>query len=265
MRCHLNQRRRSIVIKFGVLILGLSLVGFRSLDGEISNAINDNLSSKSELSKGFSQNQNQLMAGFNFFKKDSAQKKKVEQRADQNTAKPLQVMKPKIEESRVFMGSKDAKVTIVEYSDFRCPYCSNAYLTMKTLIDKKYKGKVRLLYKHLPGKPHSKTAAQYYEAIALQDHQKAIQFHDFLYENQSGIRGGETFLKETAKKLGVNLKKLKKDIQSKKVKDLVTEDHLEAINLGFGGTPCFMINDITIMGARSVGYFSEIIDYMLKQ
>jgi protein-disulfide isomerase len=78
-----------------------------------------------------------------------------------------------------FRGNKDAPITLIEYSDFECPFCSRGYATVMELM-KKYDGKIRFVYKHLPLSfhPQAMPAAQYYEAIRLQSPEKAWQFHD---------------------------------------------------------------------------------------
>ena len=97
--------------------------------------------------------------------------------------------KPEIGKNRVIFGPKNAPITIVEYSDFECPFCSRGYNTLKELMGK-YEGKIRVLYKHLPLNFHplAEPAARYYEAIALQDHKKATSFHDKFFEEQSKLK-----------------------------------------------------------------------------
>ena len=86
---------------------------------------------------------------------------------DEEFANPL---KPTIDESRVFFGPKDAKITIVEYSDFECPYCSKGHATIDEVM-KAYPKDVRVFYKHLPldFHPMAMPAARYFEAVAMQD------------------------------------------------------------------------------------------------
>src|SRR5690606_24383889 len=129
-------------------------------------------------------------------------------------------------------------IQIVEYSDFECPYCSRGYQTVKQLL-KDYEGKIEFVYKHLPLSfhPQAMIASQYYEAIRLQSEDKAIKFHDEIFENQTKLRQGETFLKSIAKKVGANMTKLAKDINSDEVKNRIKEDEAEAAKFGFQGTP----------------------------
>ncbi|RME16902.1 MAG: thiol:disulfide interchange protein [Bdellovibrio sp.] len=172
--------------------------------------------------------------------------------------------KPKIDEGRVFWGTKDAPVTIVEYSDFLCPYCARAHVTLTQLLEK-YKGKIRIFYKHYPNHRYSMESAQYFEAVALQDHEKARKFHDYLYEHQRELYNeGIPFLDKAVKKVGANLKKVKKDIEKESIKKRIREDKEEAIKFGFNGTPGFLINGVSVNGALPIDHFSKIIDRHLK-
>lgn len=174
---------------------------------------------------------------------------------------------PVIDEKRAILGNKDAVITIVEYSDFECPYCTRGYNTMKE-VKEKYGDKVRLLYKHLPLDFHPKAmpAAKYFEAIALQDTAKAYKFHDELFENQDKLREqGEKFFEATAKKVGADMAKLKKDLNGEEVKKRIEADIAEARKYDFSGTPGFLVNGISVRGAYPADHFSKIIDRLLAK
>lgn len=178
---------------------------------------------------------------------------------DEEFASPLQ---PVVEDGRVIFGKADAPVTIVEYSDFECPYCSRGYQTVKQVM-KEYEGKVRVVFKHLPLDFHPKAlpASKYFEAIAMQDHKKAEKLHDAIFENQGDLKTkGEDFLKATAKKLGVDMKKLEKDLASEAVMARINADMEEAKKFNFSGTPGFLINGVSLRGAYPFPEFKAIID-----
>ncbi|MBX3020822.1 MAG: thioredoxin domain-containing protein [Bdellovibrionales bacterium] len=169
---------------------------------------------------------------------------------------------PVIEEGRVIFGKKDAPITIVEYSDFQCPYCSRGYNTIKE-VHKMYGDKVRVVFKHLPldFHPMAMPAARYFEAIAIQDHGKAEKFHDEIFTNQTKLnQEGEKFLKAAAKKVGANLAKLEKDIASEGVQKRIAADMEEAKKFEFSGTPGFLINGVSLRGAYPAPEFKKIID-----
>lgn len=167
-------------------------------------------------------------------------------------------LKVAIDSKTRIRGPKDAKYTLVEYSDFECPYCKRGYETVEALR-KKYGNDIRFVFKNLPLPFHAKAmpAAQYLEAIGLQSAEKAWTFHDKLFENQAQL--GEPYFKETAKALGIDMSKLEKDLKSKEVADMIAADMKEAKELGFSGTPGFLINGIPVKGAYPVEYFDNII------
>ena len=192
-------------------------------------------------------------------KKEEEDKKQMEELFD----KPYV---PTIEASRVVRGTKGAPLTIVEYSDFECPFCSRGFNTVIELLEK-YKGKIQFIYKHLPLDFHksAEIAALYYEAIALQNHEKAIKFHDEIYKNQRKLSGGEAFLKSIAKQLKVDLKKLEADVKSSEVKKIVEADMEEASKFEMQGTPGFLINGIPVRGALPASEFDRIIEELVKR
>jgi protein-disulfide isomerase len=173
--------------------------------------------------------------------------------------------KPVIEDNRVIFGNKDAPVTIVEYSDFQCPYCGRGYSTVKE-IEKTYGDKVRIVFKHLPldFHPMAMPAAKYFEAVALQDPKKAEKFHDEVFSHQTNLnQEGEKFLKATVKKVGANLAKVEKDMNSEPVQKRIQTDMEEAKKFEFTGTPGFLINGVSLRGAYPAPEFKKIIDRQL--
>ncbi len=165
---------------------------------------------------------------------------------------------------RAILGSATAAVTIVEWADFNCGHCLHAQETMAKLA-KDYDGKIRVLYKHLPIlAKESRTAAEYMEAIAQQDKEKAIQFHDLLFQKQREFQtGGEEFLKKLTKELGANLSKVEKYRKSSAVKSRIDGDIAEAKKFEFTGTPGFMVNGAAVHGAYPYEFFKKVIDGIL--
>src|SRR5690606_30903627 len=104
-----------------------------------------------------------------------------------------------------------------------------------------------------------------YEAVRLQSEEKAIKFHDEIFENQSKLRQGESFLKTLAKKVGADMTKLAKDVNSDKVKDRIKADEAEAAKFGFQGTPGFLVNGIPVRGAYPVDHFNMIISTLKEK
>lgn len=172
--------------------------------------------------------------------------------------------KAEIDESRTW-GNKSAPITIVEYSDFECPYCKRGYATLEE-VHKKYGDKVRVIFKNLPldFHPMAMPAAQYFEAVMLQSPEKAKKFYDYVFENQANLgTKKEKFLEEAAKKAGADIAQLKKDIGSEAVKAKIAAQMEEAKKFGFNGTPGYLVNGVSIRGAYPAEEFSKIIDQQL--
>lgn len=192
-------------------------------------------------------------------KREEDEKKQLEETFD----KPLQ---PKIRDDEAIRGNKDGPITLVEYSDFECPFCSRGYETVMDLM-KEFDGKIKFIYKHLPLSFHQQAmvASQYYEALRMQNHELAFKFHDEIYKNQKKLRNGEAFLKEIAKKLGANMEKLAKDHKTQAVLDRIQEDQEEAASFGMQGTPGFLINGIPVRGAYPAAHFKDIVKELEKR
>lgn len=192
-------------------------------------------------------------------KRENDEKKQMEKLYDN----PL---KPAIRKDEAIRGDKNAPITLVEYSDFECPYCSRGYKTVNDLI-KKYGSKIRFIYKHLPLDFHAqaKISALYFEAIRLQNEEKAFKFHDKIFESQKKLSLGEPFLKRIAKDLNVNMKKLAKDIKRKDLSARIDQDIAEANKFGIRGTPGFVINGIPVKGAYPASHFEDIVAELKKR
>lgn len=173
----------------------------------------------------------------------------------------------KVDDDRVVFGNADAPITIIEYSDFQCPFCSRGYDTVKKVMEE-YGDKVKVVYKHLPldFHPLAMPAAQYYEAISLQSHEKAEKFHDIMFEQQDRMKSeGKEFLKAAAKEAGADVKKLMKDLKSEEVMSRVKDDMAEAQKFGFSGTPGFLVNGVSVKGAYPFDHFKMIIEKHLEK
>ena len=108
-------------------------------------------------------------------------------------------------------------------------------------------------------------AAQYYEAIRLQDEKKAFAFHDEIFLNQPKLKNGTAFLDATAKKVGADLAKVKKDLNSPAVKNRIDADLKEAASFGMQGTPGFLLNGVPVRGAYPADYFVTLVDELQKR
>lgn len=193
-------------------------------------------------------------------------KKREDEEKKQLEASFSNPLMAEIRSDESFRGTKDAPITLIEYSDFECPFCSRGFNTVMELM-KKYEGKIRFAYKHLPLSfhPQAMPAAQYYEAIRLQSTDKAWKFHDAIYKNQRKLQNGEAFLKAEAKALGVDMNRLAKDVKSEAVQSRIDADMAEAAKFGFQGTPGFLLNGIPVKGAYPASHFDGLIEELKKR
>lgn len=163
---------------------------------------------------------------------------------------------------RPVLGNKDAKVKIVAFSDFTCHYCGQASKTIDALL-KEYGDDVAFIFKHLPldEKGPGGLASTYFIAIAKQDENKAWDFYRAMYaDREKLLSDGESFIKKTAQNLGVDMKKLQKDIHSKSVSEIMSQDLEDGQKLGVEGTPYFLVNNLVIRGALPHELFKNAVD-----
>ena len=180
--------------------------------------------------------------------------------------------KPDTGSHRAFLGESSASITIVEYSDFQCPFCQRGATTVERVMEE-YKGKIRLLFKHLPLEqkhPNARRASQYFEAIAMQDAKKAYKFKKLVFENQNETYGEskkvEKLYKKLAKQVKSNMSKLASDLKSKAtdIDKIIDLDKEEASKFGFNGTPGYLINGVSLKGAYPIESFKKVIDRHLS-
>jgi protein-disulfide isomerase len=173
---------------------------------------------------------------------------------------------PELAADRAYAGDKSAPITIVEYSDFQCPYCQRGHATMKEVLAA-YPGKVRVLFKDFPIErihPLARPASEMYEAIALQDTAKATAFKDYVFENQEMLnKDGPKFIEAAAKKVGANVAKAKTDAKGEVVQKRLEADRAEAEKYGFSGTPGYLVNGVSLKGAYPIDEFKKVIDRQL--
>lgn len=175
---------------------------------------------------------------------------------------PSAPIKVEINDSDHLRGPKNAKVTLVEYSDFECPFCGRFYPTVKQLLDE-YGDKVRFVYRHFPLDsihPQARPAAEASECAAEQG--KFWEFHDGLFENQERL--GSALYTELAGKLKLNKKKFDECVSSRKYQQKVESDLQTGVSQGTRGTPHTLINGVSVSGAVPYAQLKAIVDQALQ-
>jgi protein-disulfide isomerase len=158
-------------------------------------------------------------------------------------------------------GSNSAKVTVVAFSDFQCPFCSRAVPTMKQIEDT-YKNKVRLAFKQLPLPFHDKAQGAAEASLAAHEQGKFWEYHDKLFANQQAL--DRPSLEKYAQEIGLNVGKFKAALDSGKFKKQVEDEAKFGNSIGATGTPTFYVNGKVLVGAQPFEKFKEMIDQELK-
>lgn len=154
-------------------------------------------------------------------------------------------------------GSADAYVTIIEYSDFQCPFCSRVEGTIKQVLET-YGKDVRVAFKQNPLPFHNNAAIAAEASLAANDQGKFWEMHEKLFANQNALERDK--LEGYAKDLGLNLAKFKESLDNNKHKSVIEADQKSARDLGASGTPSFFINGRSLRGAQPFDAFKTVID-----
>jgi protein-disulfide isomerase len=154
-------------------------------------------------------------------------------------------------------GGKDAAVTVVEFSDFQCPYCRAAEAGVKE-VRAKYGDRVKIVHEDFPlgFHEHAMDAARAARCAGAQD--KFWQYHDALFEDQSKLAVAD--LKAKAAKLGLDSKKFAACFDQQEPDAAIKADQAQGQALGVSGTPTFFINGRELTGAQPAEKFDALID-----
>lgn len=186
-------------------------------------------------------------------------------------AKPVEVyfQKPKmmvnVEAGQApIFGNEKAAVTVVEFSDFQCPFCSRGADTV-TQLKKKYGQKIKIAFKQfpLPMHPNARPAAEASMCVNEQGVDKFWKFHDLAFKNQEKLE--KVSLEKYAKDSGADVKKFTECLDGKKFADYVQKDLEYGEKMGVKSTPTFFVNGQMLSGALPIESFSEIIDEELTK
>ena len=167
-------------------------------------------------------------------------------------------------------GAANAKVTIVEFADFRCPFCERFFTDTKPQIFKDYvdTGKVKFIFRNYQFLGDASVVAGN-AAECANEQGKFWEFHDWLYKNQPPESDTSMYnvdsLTTAAGTLGLNTDQFRSCLSAKKYNNNVTKDMQEGQKVGTSGTPTFYINGRELVGAQPYTAFKTIIDEELKK
>lgn len=160
------------------------------------------------------------------------------------------------------IGPETAPVTIVEFSDFQCPFCKRVDPTLNR-IKEEYGDDVRIVFKHMPLSIHPQAKGAHAAAEAAHLQGKFWEMHDEIFKNQRQM-SADTFL-SYAKLIDLDIARFQKDVKSSAVLKKVEADTAEAAKLGVTGTPAFFVNGRFLSGAQPFESFKRLIDEELKK
>ena len=187
-------------------------------------------------------------------RKQDGQRDVVAQKAIQQHRRELQQ-----DPDSPVVGNANGDVTIVEFSDYQCPYCKRAHQAVKAAIAAD--PKLKLVFKDLPilGEP-SKIAA--YAALASVKQGKHAAFHDALMEYGGKLDGDR--ISEIAIAVGLDITQLRRDMDDPKIKQIIDRNTALAAALGVRGTPAFVIGNQFVPGAVDADTLKQLIAEVRK-
>lgn len=159
-------------------------------------------------------------------------------------------------------GPDDAPITIVEFSDFQCPFCRRAVPTLQEVM-KKYPGQVRVVYRNLPLGSHSRARPAAEAALCADEQGQFWAYHDLLFENQRQLEDED--LARYAGEVGLDAEKFKLCYDEKRFADRLNADMDAARAAGVSGTPAFFVNGVMLSGAKPAADFYRVIDAELAR
>jgi len=156
------------------------------------------------------------------------------------------------------IGPADAPITIVEFSDYQCPFCRRWHAEVYKPLLAAYPGKIRLVYRNLPLTSIHPDALGAAEAAMCAGEQDVYwKYHDKLFGSES--LGNNVYI-QYAQELGLNIPTFEACISNHKYQKAIETDSDFAINLGVRSTPTFFINGLAIVGAQPLDVFKQVID-----
>jgi protein-disulfide isomerase len=144
------------------------------------------------------------------------------------------------------LGPASAPVTLVEYGDYECSFCGQAYPVLKQLVEQ-FGDRLQFVFRNFPittSHPHAEVAAEAAEAAAVQG--KFWEMHDLLYEHQRTL--DPEHIRTLAARLDLDMDRFERDLEQRRFEDRVREDFMGGVRSGVNGTPSFFIDGIRFDG-----------------
>jgi protein-disulfide isomerase len=165
-------------------------------------------------------------------------------------------------EGRPSRGASDAPVTIVEFSDFECPYCATLVSTLKA-IEKNYKDQVRIIYLQFPLSIHRDAEKAAEASLCANEQNQFWQMHDAMFADQAKLRPDD--LRKKAAKLSLDMEAFNACLDGNKYASAIRADIAEGVRAGVNGTPAFLVNGRFYSGSRPYDEIQKVIEDELQR
>ena len=169
------------------------------------------------------------------------------------------------------LGSAEARVTIIEFGDYQCPFCRQFWRETFPRLKKEYidTGRVRFVYRDYPQSVHPEAMITAIAAECAGDQGKYFEYHDKVFQEQDRrgrdvVRYRAAELKRWAADLKLDTAAFNACLDAERHKDEVAKDFSDLQGLGFEGTPIFFVNGRALVGAHPFDTFKKVIDEFLK-
>jgi protein-disulfide isomerase len=157
------------------------------------------------------------------------------------------------------LGPADAPITLVEFSDYQCPFCKRWYDETYQQLLAAYPGQIRMVYRQLPlTSLHPDAMSAAIASMCANDQDAFWPFHDKLFSDEYGF-GRDAYVKYAAD-LELDTDTFKTCLDSGKFDDTIQKDMAFSLNLGVQSTPTFFINGLAVVGAQPMSVFKQVID-----
>ena len=166
-----------------------------------------------------------------------------------------------------FIGPEDAKVTIIEFGCYMCPYTKKAEPIVKELLNT-YEGKIKFVFRDFPLQQHGETKLHAMAADCANDQGKFWEYHDELFAYQEECRNStdhKAMVMSFAENINLDIPQFEACLDSNKYLSEIEKDIEDGKKAKIYGTPTFFINNRTIVGPKPIKAFKEIIDEELKK
>ena len=165
------------------------------------------------------------------------------------------------------LGPDNAQFTLVEFSDFQCPYCARSVVTVKEFM-KKNQGKVRLVFRNMPLPNHAKAPDAAKAAMAAGEQGRFWDFREKLMATQgewSSAADHKQKFAKYAKDMALDVGRFERDMGKPEYQKKIDDDVAYAHTIGVNGTPSYFMNGIRITGARDLAFFEKVLTALLRE